>query len=72
MSTLEDFIRLLSEELSIDEKEILPQSEFRELRNWSSLNALLILSRIHEVKGILLSPAQLSTAKTVKEFFELI
>lgn len=72
MSTLEDFILLLSEELSIDKEEVLPQSEFRELRNWSSLNALLILSRIHELNGVLLSPVQLSAAKTVQDFFELI
>lgn len=72
MLTLNDFIDLLCDELTLEKVEISPSSEFRELRNWSSLNALLIMSKIHEENGILISPVDLAKVKTVEEFFNLI
>jgi acyl carrier protein len=72
MNTFDDFIELLCDELSMDKTEIQPNFLFRELRNWSSLNALLIISRIHEVSGKLISPAELATAKTVQDFYTLL
>lgn len=72
MNTFDDFTDLLSEELSIEKAEIQSDFLFRELRNWNSLNALLIISRIHEVSEKLISPAQLATANTVQEFYNLL
>ena len=72
INTLKSFVQLLSEELEIDSKNILPEHQFRELKNWSSLNALLILSRIQEETGQLISPTKLAIAKTVADFYNLI
>lgn len=72
LQTLQDFILLLSEELTIAPEVILPESKFRELENWSSLNALVILSRIHEESGILISPVQLAKVNTVQALFQYL
>jgi acyl carrier protein len=71
MLTLNNFIDLLCDELALEKVEISPSSEFRGLRNWSSLNALLIMSKIHEENGVLISPLDLTKVKTVEEFFNL-
>ncbi|HRO75984.1 MAG TPA: acyl carrier protein [Crocinitomicaceae bacterium] len=72
MNTYKDFVILMSDELGIDVSEIEAHSAFRELRNWSSLNALLLVSKIHEQTEILLSPAQLASVTTVEELYKLL
>lgn len=71
MNTMDEFISLLASELAITDEEIKKDSNFRELRNWSSLNALLIMSKIHEEMNVLIAPSDLATVTTVEELFEL-
>jgi len=71
ISNIGAFIQLLSKELAVEIDEIMPGMPFRELKNWSSLNALLILSRIQEETGKVIAPTKLATAKTVQDFFKL-
>lgn len=72
MDTYKEFAILMSDELGINVSEIQPHSVFRELRNWSSLNALLLVSKIHEQTGTLLSPTQLASVTTVEELYKLL
>lgn len=72
MDTYKEFVILMSDELGIDVSEIQSHSVFRELRNWSSLNALLLISKIHEQTGMLLSPTQLASVTTVEELYKLL
>lgn len=72
MMTLKEFTALLQDELAIQVEEISSDATFRDLRNWSSLNALLIISRLHEVTGQLISPNELANVKTVEQFYGLL
>lgn len=67
-----DFIRFLEEELLLSEGEVLAESEIRSLRTWSSLNALILISRINDETGILLTAGDLAGCKTVKELHLLV
>lgn len=67
--TQAEFLKLLQDELAINESDISLDSSYRELRNWSSLNALLIVSKIHEETGILISPVTMASAITVRDLY---
>lgn len=69
---LNDFIRFLEEELLLSEGEVLAESEIRSLRTWSSLNALILISRINDETGILLTAGDLAGCKTIKELHQLV
>ena len=45
---------------------------FRELDEWSSLNALAILNMISKKYGIHITPDEMRTANTIQELFELV
>ncbi|HLU86534.1 MAG TPA: acyl carrier protein [Taishania sp.] len=69
---LPEFIKFLESELLLDEGEITAESEFRSLRTWSSLNALIIISRINEECDIIVTASDLAKCKTVSELHNLI
>jgi len=47
-------------------------TSFRELDEWSSLNALAILNMIEKKYGVRLTPVEMRTANTIQELFDLI
>ena len=71
MSFLE-FTQLAAEELLTDFTVLKPETQFRNLSNWSSLNALLLISKINEKTGIFISSADLSELNTLEDIYTLI
>lgn len=71
MSFLE-FIQLTAEELLTDFNVLKPETQFRTLPNWSSLNALLLISKINEKTGVFISSADLSELNTLEDIYTLI
>lgn len=69
---LEAFVHIFAEELSIRESAISPHSLFRELPFWCSLNALLIISRINEEFGVLISSSDLANCQMILDIYNLI
>lgn len=49
-----------------------PETNFRELDEWSSLTALSILAMIDEEYDIQLSPAEMRTTNTIQALFDLV
>lgn len=47
-------------------------TKYRELEEWSSLNALAILNMIGKKYGIILKPEEMRTTNTVQELFDLV
>ena len=47
-------------------------TNFRELDEWSSLNALAILNMIGKKYSVFLKPEEMRTTNTVKELFDLV
>lgn len=68
----ESFIEFLSKELMISINKVNLSIKFRELDNWSSLNALILISRINEETGVIISASDLSNLITVGELFTFI
>lgn len=48
------------------------ETRFRDLEEWSSLNALAILNMIGKKYDILLKPDELKTTNTIQEIFDLV
>lgn len=48
------------------------ETRFRELDEWSSLNALAVLNMIGKKYAVFLKPEEMKTANTVQELFDLV
>lgn len=55
-----------------DASEFNLDTRFRELDEWSSLNALAILNMISKKYAVVLKPEEMKPTNTVRELFELV
>ena len=68
-----DFIKNFGPQFDdTDVSEFTPETKFRELEEWSSLNALAVLNMIGKKYGIILKPDEMKTANTIQELFDLV
>ena len=49
-----------------------PETKFRELEEWSSLQALSILGMIDDEYDIQLAPSEMRLVNTIQELFDLV
>ncbi|MBP9186064.1 MAG: hypothetical protein KBE91_00175 [Bacteroidia bacterium] len=66
------FLAFTSTELLIPADEVLLASTFRTASNWSSLNALIYISRINEETEVLITSSELAELNTFEDIFQLI
>ena len=66
------FLRFTAAELQEPAENLHAETEFRGLGTWSSLNALLFISRVNEETNILISAADLADCKTIGDIHRLI
>ena len=70
---LEDFIKNFADQLDDTDAEALtPETEFRELDDWSSLAALSIIAMVDEEYGISIASETFKEAKTIQDLFDQI
>ncbi len=69
---IDDFLDFTAEELLVDRGEVSADMPFREIRTWSSLNALVFISRISDEMNVLVSSSDLARCTTLKDIYELI
>jgi acyl carrier protein len=55
-----------------DASEFTFETRFRELDEWSSLNALAILNMIGKKYSVMLKPEEMKPTNTVQELFDLV
>ena len=55
-----------------DASEFTMETKFRELEEWSSLNALAILNMISKKYNLVLKADEMRTTNTVQELFDLV
>lgn len=72
LTQIENFMQFTADELLVLPGEITPETEFRNIRTWSSLNALIFVSRVSEETGVLISAGDLASSKTLGEIHNLI
>jgi acyl carrier protein len=68
-----EFIKNFADQFDdTDFSEFNMETKFRELEEWSSLNALAILNMISKKYAILLKAEEMRTTNTVQELFDLV
>ena len=68
-----DFIKNFAAQFDeTDASEFTLKTRFRELDEWSSLNALAILNMIGKKYSVILKPEEMKPTKTVQELFDLV
>lgn len=69
---IEKFINTFKEALEIEDRDILPQDEFKKFEEWDSLANLSILAMISDEYNTTLPRGEIDKAKTVEELYKLI
>ena len=70
---IKDFIRNFADQLDDTDAAVLtPETEFRELDDWSSLAALSIIAMVDEEYGISIASETFEKAKTIQDLFDQI
>ena len=68
-----DFIKNFAAQFDdTDASEFTMETRFRELEEWSSLNALAILNMISKKYKLVLKAEEMRTTNTVQELFDLV
>jgi len=68
-----DFIKNFASQFDETEvSEFTLETRFRELDEWSSLNALAILNMIGKKYSVFLKPDEMKPVKTVQELYDLV
>ena len=68
-----DFIKNFSDQFDdTDASEFTLETRFRDLDEWSSLNALAILNMIGKKYSVFLKPDEMKPLNTVQELFDLV
>ena len=71
--TLDEFIKAFAAELDDTPKEnVTPETNYRELEEWSSLTALSIISMVDDNEDKTITGADLRSCKTIEELYNLI
>jgi len=69
--TVSEFIISIEQELhEADTRAFGPETVFRDLPNWSSMLALLIIARIDELYGVQVSASEFSRIRTLAELHD--
>lgn len=70
---IQQFIELFAEQFDeIDITLLKPETHFRELEEWSSLVALLVITMVDEEYGVVLPPDEMRQTQTIQELFNLV
>jgi len=70
---IEDFIGKLEEEFDdVAAGSIKPDTDFRNIEDWGSMHALIVIALIDTEYDITLSGADLRSVNTIQELFDLV
>ena len=71
--TLDEFVKAFAAELDdTPEESVTPETNYRELEEWSSLTALSIISMVDDNEDKTITGADLRSCKTIEELYNLI
>ncbi len=72
LNDVEAFLEFTALEMSIEKNSISLETRFRDIPSWSSLNALIFVSRINEETNILITSGDLSELDKLEDIYTLI
>lgn len=67
-----EFIKCAASELMTTTEKLNGETVFREIDTWTSLNALLLISKLNDVTGVFLASSDLAGITTLNELYQLI
>ncbi len=71
--TLDEFVKAFAAELDdTPEENVTPETNYRELEEWSSLTALSIISMVDDNVDKTITGADLRSCKTIEELYNLV
>lgn len=68
----QSFIKLMRDQFQTEKELVTMDQVFRELEEWSSMQALIILTCIDEAYGITIEEDKLRQAKTFSDLYNLV
>jgi acyl carrier protein len=70
---INDFIQKFADQLDdTDVSQLTPETEFRDIEEWSSIIGLSIILMVDEEYGITLEAADIQKANTIEELFNIV
>jgi acyl carrier protein len=70
---IEDFIARIEEEFDdIEPGTLKPESVFREVFEWNSINALILIALVKTEYDVTINAEDIANAKTVKDIYTII
>ena len=70
---IEDFITKLEEEYEdITPGSLKPQSVFREVFEWSSINALILIAIVKTEYDVVINAEDIAASKTIEDLYKII
>jgi acyl carrier protein len=73
MVSIEEFTSLLAGEFEdIDPNTITPNTNYREIKNWSSMYALIIIAFVDANYDVQLNADNLKNSQTIKDIYDII
>ena len=70
--SIEDFIVVFKESFDELAAEIKPSTRFKELEEWTSMQALLLIAHIDDTIHVVLEADDVRNAQTVQDLFEIV
>lgn len=70
---MNEFIAHFAEQFeNTDASVFTPETRFRELEEWCSLIALLVISMVDDEYGVVLPPEEMRKTQTIQELYDLV
>jgi acyl carrier protein len=68
-----DFIKKIEAEFEdLEPGKLKPESNFRDMFDWSSVNALILIAMVNTEYDVIITAEDLRASKTVQELFDVI
>lgn len=73
MITIEEFAKKLEEEFEdIEQGSIKPDTNYRSIKGWSSMHALIIIALVDAEFNLILNGSDLKSANTIRDLYKII
>jgi acyl carrier protein len=72
LNDIKIFLEFTASELSISKNSISLETRFRDVPSWSSLNALIYISRINEETNVLITSGDLAGIDNLGDIYKMI
>jgi acyl carrier protein len=70
---LNDFISNVADQFGhTDKSQFIPQAKFRDLQEWDSLTALLVMAMIDEEYHVTLEADEVRNSNTIQELYDVV